>query len=293
MSSPFVRRHQLGVKLRNLREAKGLTHEDIAAHLHQDRAKVSRLENGHIRPDAAEVMQILNLLEVREPEWRKVMELAGQAAKKGWWDKFGDSMGARQRVYADLESGADTIREYHQGVLPGLLQTPEYTLALVRLAQVDKSFKHSPERLLQARAKRQEQVLHPEGPHYEVILDEVGLRRYSSSPKEYAPQLHHIIALAESNPRVTVRVLPLRTAPVADFMPRGPLSIYTFPDPKDPTIVVEPSVTTDTILTQPKHVAVALQRYDYVQNAALSEVSSLSFLSSLADEISDTAGSSA
>lgn len=291
MSSPFVRRHQLGGKLRTLREAKGLTHEDIANHLHQDRAKISRLENGHIRPDVAEIMKILTLLEVHDPEWRKVLELAGQAAEKGWWDKFGDSMGDRQRIYADLESGAETIREYQPGTLPGLLQTPEYTWTLVNREQSRGRVSYVPERLVKARLQRQRAVLHADGPRYEVIIDEVGLRRYAAPPKIYVPQLRHIIAIAESGSRVSVRVFPLRTELTADLMPRSPLFIYTFPAPEDPTVAVEATVTTDLILTRPKDISHSLERYQNARNAALSEVSSLSFLSSLADEISDTAGS--
>jgi hypothetical protein len=46
---------------------------------------------------------------------------------------YGDAMGSRQRVYADFESGAKTIREYCQTAMPGVLQTPDFTWALVEL----------------------------------------------------------------------------------------------------------------------------------------------------------------
>jgi Domain of unknown function (DUF5753) len=38
-------------------------------------------------------------------------------------------MGDRQALYANLEAGAATIREYQQTFLPGLLQIPEFVRA--------------------------------------------------------------------------------------------------------------------------------------------------------------------
>ncbi|MFG2005829.1 helix-turn-helix domain-containing protein [Spirillospora sp. NPDC048911] len=290
MSSPYVRRRRLAAELRTLRESHNLTADELAARIHQSRVKISKLENAHSRPGLSDVMNILEALEVPDTEWRRILRLARDAAQKGWWDKYGDAMGERQRVYADLESGADTIREYHPGLLPGPLQTPEYILALIQLARAATPLKYSIDRLVGARLQRKAQILRADGPRYEVILDEVGLRRYSGPADVYVAQLHHITEVAESNSRVAVRVLPLRTAPIGDLMPRAQLSVYTFPDPADPTIVIEATVATDLVVTEPAEVAANLRRYDHVRDAALSEVSSLSFLGSLADEISSTAG---
>ncbi|MCP2336561.1 helix-turn-helix domain-containing protein [Actinomadura rupiterrae] len=291
MSSPYVRRRRLAIELRDLRESHGLTADDLAARIHQSRVKISKLENAHGRPDLADVMNILRALEIPDKEWRHYMELATDAARKGWWDKYGDTMGDRQRIYADLESGAESIREYQPGILPGILQTEEYMRELVDRSRGGGPIKFVPERMIKARLQRQETVLRPDGPHFEAILDEVGLRRYHSSAEVYVPQLHHMVTLVESHPRVSLRILPLRTEPIAGLMPRAPMSIYTFQDPEDPTVLVEPTVTTDLISTLPSETAHALKLYEHVRSAALSEVSSLGFLSSLADEIGDTAGS--
>jgi transcriptional regulator with XRE-family HTH domain len=291
VSSPYVRRRRLALELRALREAHGLTADELAARIHQSRVKISKLENAHGRPDLTDVMNILEALEIPDTEWRRLLGLARDAAQKGWWDKYGDAMGDRQRISTDLESGATIIREYQPGTLPGLLQTSEYTWTLIRREMARGPVSYVPERSAQARLQRQRMVLRPEGPHYEVILDEVGLRRYAAPPEVYVPQLRHIVALAESEPRVSVRVFPLRTELTADLMPRSALYIYTFADPDDPTVTLESTVTADLILTQPDEISHNLERYQNVRNAALSEVSSLSFISSLADEISGMAGS--
>lgn len=126
VTSPFVRRRRLAAELRALREDRGLTAERLSLLLHQSRMKISRLENAHIRPDLADVVKILEVLDVTGDKWHEIFRIARDAAEKGWWDTYGDTMGPRQRVFADVESGAATIREYTQFTIPGVLQTPDF-----------------------------------------------------------------------------------------------------------------------------------------------------------------------
>jgi transcriptional regulator with XRE-family HTH domain len=290
MTSPFVRRRRLAAELRALREERGMTADRLARLIHQSRMKISKLENAHIRPDLAEIMKILDVLGVTGEKWHEIVRIARDAAERGWWDAYGDAMGDRQRLYADIESGAKMIREYQPGAMPGILQTPDYTWALIEHAKDEGPITYIPERLVEARLQRQRTVLRPGGPEYEVILDEVGLRRFSVPPHVMYAQLHHVINLAETQARVTVRVFPLVTAMVTSFMPRSQLILFTFPDPADPTMIVETTVSTDLVHTDFNQVARYLRRYEYVRNAALSEVSSLTFLSELADQIVNEVG---
>jgi transcriptional regulator with XRE-family HTH domain len=101
-----------------------MTSDRLACLIHQSRMKISKLENGHIRPDLAEVMKILDILGVAGEKWHEIVGIARDAAERGWWDSYGDAMGDRQRLYADVESGAKAIREYQPGAMPGILQTP-------------------------------------------------------------------------------------------------------------------------------------------------------------------------
>jgi transcriptional regulator with XRE-family HTH domain len=285
MTSPFVRRRRLAAELRALREERGMTADRLACLIHQSRMKISKLENAHVRPDLAEIMKILDVLGVTGEKWQEIIRIARDAAERGWWDAYGDTMGDRQRLYADIESGAKTIREYQPGAMPGILQTPEYTWALIEHAKAEGPITYIPERLVEARLQRQRTVLRPGGPAYEVILDEVGLRRFSVPPDVMYVQLHHVIKLAESQPRVTMRVFPLATGTATSLMPRSQLVLFTFPDRDDPPMAVAETVSSDLFHTEPTEVARNMRRYDYVRRASLSEVSSLSFLSELAGQI--------
>jgi transcriptional regulator with XRE-family HTH domain len=183
VASPFVRRRRLAAELRTLREQRGMTADRLACLIQQSRMKISKLENAHIRPDLAEVMKILDVLGGTGEKWHDIIRIARDAAERGWWDAYGDAMGDRQRLYADIESGAKTIREYQPGAMPGILQTPDYTWALIEHAKAEGPITYIPERLVEARLQRQRTVLRTGGPEYEVILDEVGFRRFSARPR--------------------------------------------------------------------------------------------------------------
>src|ERR671924_306129 len=127
MISPYVRRLRLASELRALRTEAGLTHDQLARRIGQSRAQISRLENGHI-VDQADVLAILDTLEVDGERWAQIVTIAREAGERGWWE-YHRAMGERQKRYADLEAGAITIREYQQNFIPGLLQTPEFVRA--------------------------------------------------------------------------------------------------------------------------------------------------------------------
>lgn len=290
MTSSFVRRRRLGVELRDLREARGLTTEQLGAMIHQSRMKITRLENAQVKPNLAEVMDLLEVLEVTGDQWQNMMKIAHEAARKGWWDRYGDAMGDRQRMYADIESGAATIREYHPTAMPGVLQIPAYTWALIKDAMAEGPISYVPERLVQARGERQKTVFRPEGPTYEVVMDEVGLRRFSVPTGVMYDQLLHLKRVSEKGGRISFRVFPLRTGRTVALLPKSAFFLYTFPDPADPPMAVEEATAADHVRTHPDEVAKYARRYESVRNAALSEEESRHLLSEIAKQIIEETG---
>ena len=285
MTSPFVRRRRLATELRTLRERRGMTADRLAKLIHQSRMKISRLENAHGRPDLAEVMKILDLLDVSGDKWQEVVRIARDAAERGWWDSYGDAMGARQRLYADIESGAKTIREYHLTAMPGILQTPEFTWALVELTEAEGAIDYVPERMAEARLQRQRAVLRPGGPAYEIILDEILVRRLGVPPDVLAAQLRHLVETAHTAPNITVLVLPVDVRLPGALLPKSHFFLYTFPDAEDPPMVVVDTVTTDLVYTDPAEVVRYTRRYDHLRQACLSPEESLALLTEAADAL--------
>ncbi|MGH3831318.1 MAG: helix-turn-helix domain-containing protein [Pseudonocardiaceae bacterium] len=286
MISPFVRRHRLAVELRALREAAGRTHAEVATAIGQSRMKISRLENGHARPSQADIMKILDALAVTGDRWTEIMDVARDAAERGWWASYGDDMGARQALYADLEAGAAVIREF-QPFVPGLVQTLEFARwRQVAESEIGPVAFHS-QRAVEARQTRQKMLGRPDGPTYEVVLDEIAVRRLPAPPEVVAAQLRHLVTLAE-RPKITVRVLPVDARITGYVVPRSAFSLYTYPDPLDPRVVAVDTVTTDVVLTsltEEAQVDRYTTLYQRLIGAALPTGESVEFLAGVAERL--------
>lgn len=293
MPSPYVRRRQLAAEIRKLRESRGLTTDGLARLMYYSRTKVSRLENAQGRPDLAEIMNILEILEVTGSQYDQLLKLAREAAHKGWWDRYGVSMGPRQKLYADLEYNADTVREYNQTVMPAVLQAEEFISALVDLDKCQGKLDYVPERMTEARKRRQSELLRPGGPSYETVLDECVIHRLAVPPQAKIAQLRHMIGVVANEERITVRVLRHDAVVPGGFLPKSAFYLYRFTKPGDSPIVVIDTVTTDLVLSQRSEVARYTGIYDRLREAALSREDSITFLDRVANRLANETGSRA
>ncbi|MEU8345544.1 helix-turn-helix domain-containing protein [Actinomadura meyerae] len=287
MVSPYVRRQRLAAELRKLREERGLMAEELAKRIHYSRMKISRLENAHGRPDVGDVVKILDALEISDDESMTIIRLASAASERGWWDRYGDAMGARQRLYADIESGAATIREYNQSAMPGVLQTPDFIAALIGLTKAEGPLDFSPKKMTDARLQRVRSIFRPDGPVYEVVVDEVVIRRLTVPDDIMRAQLCHVIKMLETEPQLTLRILPVNARLVGTLLPRSTFTLYTFPDQDDPPMAVVDTITADLVYTEPREVERYTRRYEYLRRATLSPEDSKMLLIEAAREPND------
>jgi hypothetical protein len=233
------------------------------------------------------------VLGVQGEQWSYLVEVASEAADKGWWASYGDAMGARQAVYADLESGARLIREY-QPFIPGLLQTADFArqrnaAELGRAYEPDSVIERAS---VEARQTRQRMMMRAGGPSYEVVIDEVAIRRPLAPPEILAAQLRHLLQFRD-HPRITVRLLPV-DARLRDYrVVRSAFSLYTYPGPQDPEVVAVDTVTADMVMTtllEADQVHRYTDLYDRLVEAALSPDESADMLSAAAVQLMEGAG---
>jgi transcriptional regulator with XRE-family HTH domain len=276
MISPYVRRLRLAAELRDLRAEAGLTHEQLARKIGQSRAQISRLENGHV-VDQDDVMRILEALGVSDERWTSIMTIAREAGERGWWES-NKGMGERQAKYANLEAGAQTIREFQMTFVPGLLQTAGFTHARVDAEGAAGATSVTADKMIEARVGRQRMLRRPGGPTYEVILDEVAIRRWAAPREVVKAQLYHVCARVNGDPRTSVRVLPVDALISGYSLPRSSFSIYTFRDPDDPTVVAIDTMTDDMLRTDPSDVSRYTELFDRLSEAAMPVSKSLRFL---------------
>lgn len=75
-----------------------------------------------------------------------------------------------------------------------------------------------------------------DGPSYEVVLDEIAVRRLSAPPAVVAVQVQHLVVCADE-PKITVRVLPVDAVIEGYVTHRSAFAVYTYPDPRDPRVL--------------------------------------------------------
>jgi hypothetical protein len=165
---------------------------------------------------------------------------------------------------------------------------PEYIRSLHAAAGALEPGSGSVEGFLAGRMGRQRNLRRPGGPAFEGIVDELAILRRAAPVRVVKPQLRHLAQVAKgSQSSVTLRVLPTE-AQVRDFaVPRTPFSIYTYPDPGDPTVVASDTPTTDVILTEDAEVSRYEWLYERLREAALSPEESAKLLTGAADAFPD------
>jgi transcriptional regulator with XRE-family HTH domain len=84
-----VRQRELGTRLRQLRDKRGLTQEQVAKLLEWSATKISRVETGSRRASTQDVRDLCAVSGVPKPE-KELAELAWKAREEGWWTEYQD-----------------------------------------------------------------------------------------------------------------------------------------------------------------------------------------------------------
>ena len=146
------------------------------------------------------------------------------------WRGYRDLVGKEALEFLGYEASASILRQYQNAVVPGLLQTPEYTRALLKGA-----YGTSPQqigKLLDLREQRQRHAwLGSTELHF--VLDEAVLRRRVGSAEVMRGQLCHLGELAERG--ATVQILQFNSG--ASFAVHGPFTLVHFEDEVDGGVV--------------------------------------------------------
>ncbi|MCY0963122.1 helix-turn-helix domain-containing protein [Streptomyces sp. H27-H5] len=263
-SNPTVVRRRLGVELRRLRQASGLTSTEVAERLMVSQPKISHLENGRRSANPRDVRDLCAMYGVRDQQViDRLMRMARESGRAGWWHAYGDLPNS---VYIGLETDAASIHTYEPLLIPDLLQTPAYAQAAIEASTPWLTAEQAAVRL-RVRLRRQRRVYDPARPlRLWVVLDESVLGRVVGGPDIMREQLEHLNALG-AEPHITVRVLPY-TAGAHQGM-SGQSSILRLADSPEAGVVYLERFTSDTHLEKPADVKSYRAMYDHLQSQAL------------------------
>ncbi len=207
-ASPTVRRRRLAAELREIRESKGKSGEAVAAALRWSPSKISRYERARTGLRPPEVERLLDYYQITGPRRALLVALAEDAAQKGWWEEFGDSLSEDYQQFIGLEHEATSMAIWHVDVVTGLLQTEAYARHIIgSYSRVEPVPPGMIGRLVRVRMRRQ-QVLDRDGLELSVVLDESVLKRRIGDESVMYDQLQRLAREAD-RPNLTLRILPL------------------------------------------------------------------------------------
>ncbi|MGX5185933.1 helix-turn-helix domain-containing protein [Streptomyces avermitilis] len=208
--APTLLKMLVGVQLAGCRDDAGLSQEQAARALGFSPAKLSRIEAGKGRrpPTEGDVRALLQLYGTDAYEASVLLKLLQRAGEPGWWQRYDKRLMPEwfDRLVG-LQEAAATIRTFEIQYVPGLLQTPAYTRAVVQRGLPTASAVEV-QRRVELRTRRQEMLLRADAPRLWAIVDESVLLRVLGSRDVMREQLEHLIGMAR-RPEVTVQIVPL------------------------------------------------------------------------------------
>jgi transcriptional regulator with XRE-family HTH domain len=278
---PTVRRMLVGARLRRLRTDNGVSREQAGEAIRASEWKIHRLENGQVGFKERDIVDLLGLYGVTDPdEVAAFVIMAREASAPGWWQPYGDVLPQWFRAYVDLESAATLIRAYEGQFVPGLLQTEEYMRAVIGGALLDDSIEEA-ERRVALRKKRQTLLGLPDGPRLWAVVDEAALRRSVGGPEVMRAQLERLIE-ATKLPNVTLQVLPFGAGAHPAMV--GAFSLLRFADRQLPDVVYVEHLTNALYLDRRDDVEQYLQVIESLCVLAAAPGQTVEFLDRILNE---------
>lgn len=223
-----VRSRTVAGELRRLREERSYSCAQVAEVLGVSVSKISRIETGVSGMQVDDVAALLGYYQVSATQRQQLLDLLKRSEQKGWWER---QAGLPQlwRALIEFENKAARIQNYEGLVIPGLLQTDEYSRAFM---QGDNPTLSETElgNLVASRMARQALLTRRGGPQYVAVIHECALRIPIGDPGVMARQLGHLLTMA-GRPNIIVRVVPISAGAHAGL--RGSFAILEFADEPD------------------------------------------------------------
>jgi transcriptional regulator with XRE-family HTH domain len=265
--SPTVRRRRLRYELRRLRAEHGLTIEQVQDSSGGDikAPSISRWENGERSVRPTDLRLLLDIYEVDGDQREALLALARQAKERGWWQSYASAIPEYFQVYLGLEAEASLIREYAAELVPGLLQTADYSRAFLHAPPCPAGEEELARRVT-VRLARQERLTAEDPPEYWAVLNEAVIRRPVGGPAVMREQLGRLAELA-ALPNVNIQVLPFAAGEHSAM--EGAFSTLDFPEPSDPGVIYLENQAGSLYLEQPAEIDHYARMFNHLSAKAL------------------------
>lgn len=276
-----IQLRRLSQELVRLRKQAGLTVEDVTVAMEWSKGRLTYLEKAKgRRVDIGVVSRLLELYSVEESERAALIDLARQTRVKGWWVDYRDIFPAS---FPSFENAATMIRAYETVLVPGLLQTPGYTEAIMRGGQGEVIDPQTVQRRVEARMARQRILARDQPPDLWAIFDEAALHRMVGGPEVMREQIRHLIEMAARS-HITIQVIPNSIGAHA-AMTGGSFVLLDFASSGDPSLVYLEEAASSLFVDKREDVQAYALIFGRVTSTALTPDETVSFMMELRDNI--------
>ncbi|MCC9307260.1 helix-turn-helix domain-containing protein [Kitasatospora sp. RB6PN24] len=279
-SNPTARQQRLGVELRKLREAAGMSTEQAAAVLATNRTVITNTEAGRHGISPERVRRLACNYDCTDSALvEALVRMAGERTV-GWWEEYRGILPPTFLDIAELEWFAKGLRMSTMTHIPGPFQTEAYARALFAAAIPELPSDEFDARVAH-RVQRRQVLDRADPPSYAAIIHEAALRIEVGGRKALRQQLQSILEMAERD-GVTVQVIPFSAGA---FPGSGQTILYAAADVPSLDVVQ----LDRTMVAEFLHVDAQLRKFalqlDQMQRVALSTEESRSLIHSIAREL--------
>ncbi|KUL55225.1 DNA-binding protein [Streptomyces sp. NRRL F-4489] len=257
-----------GARLRSMRDSRGWTQDDLADRMGYSSVHVSAVETGRKPPtlrfsrSADRAFGLVGTADAFEREYREI--------------KHGSLLEGFPE-YVSFEGRAVEIRLYEVGVIPGLLQTPEYAATLEADAVRRQAItSEQAEERVELVSQRQATLARTPPPLIHAVLDESCVRRPMGSPSVMDAQFGRLLKFAEM-PNTVLQIAPFAMGARRPFT--LPVTVLTMPDRS--IMSYAESAQRGHLERESGSVVPILTAYHQLQAEALSQAASVALIEQL------------
>ncbi|MEV7858306.1 helix-turn-helix transcriptional regulator [Streptomyces hirsutus] len=198
---PTARHMRLGVELRRLREAAGLTTVEAAAPLGANRVQISQIESGLVGVSEQRLRRLASHYACTDAEFIDALVDMATDRTHGWWEEYRGLLPTSFLDLSELNRHASFRRDVAILYVPGLLQTEGYARAVFS-GRVPELAEEELEVRVRHRMAGQEIAV-----PYDLVIHESALRIRVGDRAASRAQLTKLLGLSEAD-NITMRVIP-------------------------------------------------------------------------------------
>ncbi|WP_316776258.1 helix-turn-helix domain-containing protein [Streptomyces sasae] len=270
-----ARQMRLGMELRRLREAAGLTAIQAAVLLGANRVQMSHIESGLAGVSEERLRRLVSHYACMDAEFIDALVAMATDRTRGWWEEYRWKLPTSFLDLAELDHHGSFRHEVAILYVPGLMQTEDYARAVFSARLPELTSSELELRVLHR--MRRQQITIP----YKLVIHESALRMRVRDRSASRAQLARLLERSEAD-HITVRVIPFD---LDDFATASSTMTYVGgPVPKLDTVVRD-APHGSVFIDSEAQLNVYRTRFRRVEDVSLEPERSRDFIHNLAKEL--------